>query len=148
MLTVAEILMRLVCESLRWLATIKSVTCVVLNRSPANLCDAVAVTGELAIRFVGDAGRVISYLIDPISSLALRQCFLEGIGLGTAPAWLVQDLIDSGDLVQLLPKWNMASQPVHLLYPSRRYRPLRSQALLQFMADRIPRLPGFRSLPS
>jgi len=73
MLTVAEILMRLVCESLRWLATIKSVTCVVLNRSPANLCDAVAVTGELAIRFVGDAGRVISYLIDPISSLALRH---------------------------------------------------------------------------
>jgi DNA-binding transcriptional LysR family regulator len=66
------------------------------------------------------------------NSLALRQCFLEGIGLGTAPAWLVQDLIDTGALVRLLPKWQMASQPVHLVYPSRRYQPQRTRALLQF----------------
>ncbi|MBC8733290.1 LysR family transcriptional regulator [Paraburkholderia sp. UCT2] len=80
------------------------------------------------------------------SSLALRQCFLEGVGLGTAPAWLVQDLIDTGALVRLLPKWQMASQPLHLVYPSRRYQPLRTRALLQFMAGRIPELPGLRAL--
>jgi DNA-binding transcriptional LysR family regulator len=80
------------------------------------------------------------------SSLALRQCFLEGVGLGTAPAWLVQDLIDAGDLIHVLPKWKMASQPVYLIYPSRKYRPLRSQALVRFMADAIPQLPGFRSV--
>ncbi len=79
------------------------------------------------------------------SSLALRQCFLEGIGLGTAPAWLVQDLIDDGDLVHLLPKWKMASQPVHLVYPSRRYQPLRTRAFLQFMAEKILGLPGFQA---
>ena len=77
------------------------------------------------------------------NSAALRQCFLDGIGLGTAPAWLVQDLIDTGALVRLLPKWTMASQSVHLVYPPRRYRSLRSQALLQFLAEKIPRLPGF-----
>ena len=77
------------------------------------------------------------------SSLALRQCFLEGIGLGSAPAWLVQDLIDAGKLIHLLPKWEMAPQPVHLVYPSRRYLPLRTRAFLQFMTDRIPSLPGF-----
>ena len=79
------------------------------------------------------------------SSLALRQCFLEGIGLGTAPAWLVQDLIDTGALVRLLSAWKMPSQSVHLVYPSRRYQPLRARALLQFMAERIPELPGFRT---
>ena len=78
------------------------------------------------------------------SSLALRQCFLEGIGLGSAPAWLVQDLIDRGKLVHVLPKWTLPSQPVHLVYPTRRHQPLRTRAFLKFMVDRIPALPGFR----
>jgi DNA-binding transcriptional LysR family regulator len=77
------------------------------------------------------------------SSLALRQCFLEGIGLGSAPAWLVQDLVDAGELIHLLPKWEMAAQPVHLVYPSRRYLPLRTRTFLQFMTEKIPSLPGF-----
>jgi DNA-binding transcriptional LysR family regulator len=77
------------------------------------------------------------------SSLALRECFLDGKGLGTAPAWLVQDLIDAGDLIRLLPNWEMPPQQVHLVYPSRKYQPLRTQALLQFLAERIPTLPGF-----
>ncbi|WKE65627.1 LysR family transcriptional regulator [Gallaecimonas kandeliae] len=77
------------------------------------------------------------------SSLALRQCFLEGKGLGSAPAWLVQDLVDSGELVQLLPDWTLPPQPLHLVYPSRKYQPHRTQALLRFLAERIPALPGF-----
>ena len=79
------------------------------------------------------------------SSVALRQCFREGVGLGSAPAWLVQDLIDEGELVRVLPKWTQPSQPVHLVYPSRRYQPLRTRAFIQFMTKRILTLPGFRS---
>ena len=78
------------------------------------------------------------------SSLALRQCFLEGVGLGSAPAWLVQDLIDKGELVRVLPKWTQMPQSVHLVYPSRRYQPLRARAFLQFMTKRILTLPGLR----
>jgi len=77
------------------------------------------------------------------SSLALRQCFLEGIAIGSAPAWLVQDLIEKGELVRLLPQWQLGSQALHLIYPSRRYMPLRTRAFLEFMAKRIPDLPGF-----
>jgi DNA-binding transcriptional LysR family regulator len=77
------------------------------------------------------------------NSLALRQCFLAGMGLGTAPAWLVQDLIDSDDLIRLLPTWRMPSQALHLVYPSRRYQPLRTKAFLQFMTEKVPKLPGF-----
>lgn len=78
------------------------------------------------------------------SSLALRQCFLEGIGLGSAPAWLVQDLIDKGQLVRILPKWTQPPQPIHLVYPSRRYQPLRTRAFLQYMSKRLVALPGFQ----
>jgi DNA-binding transcriptional LysR family regulator len=77
------------------------------------------------------------------NSLALRQCFLAGMGLGTAPAWLVQDLIDADDLIRLLPTWRMPSQALHLVYPSRRYQPLRTKAFLQFMTEKVPKLPGF-----
>jgi DNA-binding transcriptional LysR family regulator len=79
------------------------------------------------------------------SSLALRQCFLDGVGLGTAPAWLVQDLIESGALFRLLPDWTMASQPLHLVYPSRKYQPARTKAFLRFMMERLPKLPGFQT---
>lgn len=79
------------------------------------------------------------------SSLALRECFLEGKGLGSAPAWLVQDLIETGDLIRLLPNWEMPPQQAHLVYPSRKYQPQRTRALLQFMAERIPKLPGFHA---
>ena len=78
------------------------------------------------------------------SSLALRQCLLEGIGLGSAPAWLVQDLIDKGELVRILPKWTMPSQSLHLIYPTRRYLPLRTRTFLQYMTKKIPALPGFQ----
>jgi DNA-binding transcriptional LysR family regulator len=88
---------------------------------------------------VATAGR---YRIN--SSLALRQCFLKGIGLGSAPAWLVQDLIDKGQLVRVLPKWTQPPQPVHLVYPSRRYQPLRTRAFLHYMSKRLVTLPGFR----
>ena len=77
------------------------------------------------------------------SSLALRDCFLAGAGLGSAPAWLVQDLIDTGALVALLPRWTLPPQDLHLVYPSRKYQPQRTLALLQFLTERLPRLVGF-----
>lgn len=78
------------------------------------------------------------------SSIALRECFLAGQAVGSAPAWLVQDLIDAGQLVRLLPKWDMVpAHALHLVYASRRYLPLRTRTFLQFMEQRIPELPGF-----
>lgn len=77
------------------------------------------------------------------SSLVLRQALLQGAGLGSAPAWLVQDLVDDGTLVRLLPDWTLPGQPLHLVYPSRRWLPLRVRAFLDFMAERLPALPGF-----
>ncbi|AXF23930.1 LysR family transcriptional regulator [Burkholderia pyrrocinia] len=78
------------------------------------------------------------------SSIALRECFLAGNAVGSAPAWLVQDLIDAGQLVRLLPKWDMVPpHALHLVYASRRYLPLRTRTFLQFMEQRIPELPGF-----
>jgi DNA-binding transcriptional LysR family regulator len=77
------------------------------------------------------------------SSLAIRESLGLGKGIGLAPGWLVQDLLDSGNLVRVLPRWSGETQNAFLLYPSRRYQPLRLKVLIQFLSSRIPGLPGF-----
>ncbi len=78
------------------------------------------------------------------NSLALRQCFVDGIGVGSAPAWLVGDLVDSGQLVQLLSDWDMPSQDVHLVYVSRRLQPERVKTCISFLSEHIKRIHGLQ----
>ncbi|PMY42525.1 LysR family transcriptional regulator [Pseudomonas sp. GW456-L14] len=77
------------------------------------------------------------------SSLAIRDGVLQGAGLCVTPAWLVSDLLDSGQLVRVLPDWSGPANEAFLIYPERRYRPLRVRLLMDYLAERVARLPGF-----
>ncbi|MBO4123318.1 LysR family transcriptional regulator [Cupriavidus gilardii] len=76
------------------------------------------------------------------NSLAMREGFVARAGFGLTPAWLVQDLLDDGTLVRVLPRWDGTPQDAFLVYPSRRYQPARVRVLMDFLAGRIPLLPG------
>lgn len=76
-------------------------------------------------------------------ALAIRDSLAAGGGIGLCPLWLVQDLLDSGALVRVLPGWEGQSQALHLLSPSRRYQPLRARLLLDHLARQIAQLPGY-----
>lgn len=78
------------------------------------------------------------------NALAIRDALAAGCGIGLCPEWLVRDLLDEGGLVRVLPDWWATPQDLYLLYPSRRYQPLRAKLFVQFVADRFPVLPGFR----
>lgn len=80
------------------------------------------------------------------SSLAIRESLLLGAGIGFAPAWLVNDLIETGQLVRVLPDWQGQTHEAFLLYPQRRYQPLRARLLLDFLEQQVPLLPGFEQL--
>lgn len=80
------------------------------------------------------------------NSLAMRESFVAGTGFGLTPAWLVQDLLDSGTLQRVLPRWSAPAQEAFLVYPSRRYQPARVRVLLDFLAAEIVRLPGFTAV--
>lgn len=95
--------------------------------------------GEVA-RLQGD-GR---YRIN--NSLGIRESFLIGAGLGSAPAWLVQDLIDDGRLAWVLPQWRAKAHEAHVLYPARRYLPARTRAFVEFLCEQVPGLPGFEAV--
>jgi DNA-binding transcriptional LysR family regulator len=78
------------------------------------------------------------------NALAIRESLADGGGIGLCPLWLVQDLLDSGTLVRVLPAWQGRQQPLHLLAPSRRYQPLRARLLLDYLATQIAQLPGYK----
>jgi DNA-binding transcriptional LysR family regulator len=77
------------------------------------------------------------------NALAIRERLAAAGGVGLCPLWLVQDLLDSGALVRVLPEWRGQLQSLHLLSPSRRYQPLRARLLLDHLATEIARLPGY-----
>jgi DNA-binding transcriptional LysR family regulator len=81
------------------------------------------------------------------NALAIREALAMGSGIGICPDWLVRDLLDSGDLVRVLPGWSAPSQDLYLLYPSRRYQPLRARLFIDFAASAFALLPGFAPPP-
>jgi DNA-binding transcriptional LysR family regulator len=79
------------------------------------------------------------------NSLAIRESLLMGSGIGLAPGWLVQDLMDTGRLVAVLPEWHASPHEAFVLYPSRRHQPARVRAFVRFISERLALLPGFSS---
>ncbi|MFC7518656.1 LysR substrate-binding domain-containing protein [Herbaspirillum sp. GCM10030257] len=77
------------------------------------------------------------------NALAIREALALGSGIGLCPEWLVHDLLTKDELVRVLPEWTASSQDLHLLYPSRRYQPLRSKLFIEFTANQFIGLPGF-----
>ena len=81
------------------------------------------------------------------NALAIREALSLGSGIGVCPEWLVRDLLDSGALVRVLPDWSASPQDLYLLYPSRRFQPLRARLFIDFAVERIRALPGFEDTP-
>ncbi len=81
------------------------------------------------------------------NALAIREALTLGSGIGVCPEWLVRDLLDSGELVRVLPDWSASPQDLYLLYPSRRFQPLRARLFIDFAIERIRSLPGFEDPP-
>jgi len=99
--------------------------------------DTVEVQGPDGPRQIQLCGR---YAIN--SAQAIRQAVREGLGPAMAPAWLVQDLLDDGSLVRVLPRWQAPEQVLRVLYPSRRYQPARVRAFVDYLAAEVASLPG------
>lgn len=76
------------------------------------------------------------------NALAIRESLAMGSGIGLCPAWFVHDLLASKQLVRVLPKWSGVPQELFLLYPSRRYQPLRTRLFMDFMEEHLLRMPG------
>ncbi len=65
---------------------------------------------------------------------ALMGACLAGVGIARVKMIGVQDLIDRGDLVDLLPDWAGETFPLYALYPSRHLPAAKTRAFVDFVA--------------
>jgi DNA-binding transcriptional LysR family regulator len=72
------------------------------------------------------------------SLYALRSAAVLGLGVCVSSRWLIQDDINAGRLQPLLPGWQAAPLPVHLLYPHQRLRPARLRRFIELVKDVVP----------
>lgn len=85
-------------------------------------------TGD-CVPFFGTAGEHLTVRINPTmivnNSATLRQAALAGLGITLSNRWLIDPYLKSGELEQVLPDWQYPHHPVHAVYPSNRFIPLK-----------------------
>ncbi len=100
---------------------------------------------HLTHQHTGDAEQVpISPRLYTDSLYAARNTAISGLGLAVISSWAVEEELRSGKLIELLPQWQAAPLPVHLVYPWARYYPARLRKFLQLMREVMPGLGGMR----
>lgn len=82
------------------------------------------------VRSIDPGGRLV--LNDAGSILAAT---LASVGISRPLDFMVADLIDSGELVEVLPEWNRSFWPAHVYYPARAYPSPALRAFVEFVSD-------------
>lgn len=76
------------------------------------------------------------------NAVAMLDSVLGGAGISLQPTWMVADLLAQGRLVRVLGRHTGPAQELHLLYAPRRHLPQRVRVMVDFLAERVSRLPG------
>lgn len=86
--------------------------------------------------FTQDKQQVSQYLQAPFktsSTQTITALMLAGAGMGVLPDYSARELVGSGQLVRLLPNWNLAQAGIYAVYPPGRFRPARVTAFVDFL---------------
>ncbi|RBP84634.1 LysR family transcriptional regulator [Marinomonas rhizomae] len=65
----------------------------------------------------------------------VKRATVDGMGISRQPAYYVEDDIQSGRLIRLLPDWQLSNSDVTLLYPQSRNISLRVKALVHYLME-------------
>lgn len=81
-------------------------------------------------------GRPSKIPVSPVmvinNSAGLRRAAIAGLGVCTAVTWLSKPHLNRGELERVLEGWSLGMHPVHAVYPSYRFIPMKVR---QFVAD-------------
>lgn len=69
--------------------------------------------------------------------VALRDAAVRGVGITQLPSMIVNEGLQSGALVELLPDWSRKRERIHAVFPSRRGLLPSVRALLDYLAERM-----------
>ncbi|NDW31882.1 LysR family transcriptional regulator [Salipiger sp. PrR007] len=89
--------------------------------------------------FLDASGQPVSAVVRGALELdydeAQRMAALSGAGIVQVPLHLVEEDLSRGTLIEVLASWGQPQLPIHAVYPSRRYVPLRVTALIEVIRD-------------
>lgn len=73
---------------------------------------------------------------------AMRNAVRHGIGIAAGSSWVMQDDLAQGQLLQLLPQWQLSSLPVSLIYPYAPFYPAKLRCFIDLMQQVLPEIFG------
>ncbi len=84
----------------------------------------------------GDVVQVIPPAATIVHDLAsqIHLC-VRGLGIVSAPVASVSDMLDAGELLQLLPTWSSPLEALYLYFPSRRHQSAALRAFVKFLGQ-------------
>ncbi|EOZ9390218.1 LysR substrate-binding domain-containing protein [Enterobacter cancerogenus] len=71
------------------------------------------------------------------SAQALMAFALASSGVALLPAWLVQNALDTGQLVPVLPEYTFAQQGIYAVYPDAQHVSAKVRTFIDFMRARV-----------
>lgn len=77
---------------------------------------------------------------------ALRDAMLAGHGIAVVPLVFVQDELSRGEAVAVLQEYTTHPLPVNAVYPSNRFVSTKVRAFIDYLQDRLPKIPGMVTL--
>ncbi|MFH8135960.1 LysR family transcriptional regulator [Pantoea osteomyelitidis] len=100
---------------------------------------------EITLKRISD-GEASNMAITPRlisdSLYAVRKAALAGMGAAIVSAWVVQEDLATGTLIQLTPAWQAAPLPVWLTWPWASYYPARLRQFIAMIREVMPQLAG------
>lgn len=95
--------------------------------------------------FASEDGPLIVPVSGPVhinNTEGVRAAVLEGLGIGYMPLWHFTDgEVEDGRLLELMRGFEPPVEPISVVYPSRRFLPLKVRAAIDFFADEFGRDP-------
>lgn len=77
----------------------------------------------------------VNYILQTNSLAFVQQSVRAGLGIGPQVQYNLRPQISKGDLVPVLPEWQLGNFELNIVYPSREYLPKRIRAVIDFFIE-------------
>ncbi len=78
----------------------------------------------------------------------IMRALLSDLGYAKTPYFMVADMIERGELEEVLPEWHPPAKDIFLIYPHRETQTQRSEVFLNAVFSRMKQATGIELLPS
>ncbi|PYE23616.1 LysR family transcriptional regulator [Rhizobium sp. PP-CC-3A-592] len=101
----------------------------------------------LDLEFIGNKRTIEiipNYILSVNDARSYVNAAIGGLGIAVAPGFMINDAIESGALVEVLPGWSLEPVPLYIVYPQRRHLSNKVRVFVDWLAKLMQTLPADR----